>query len=94
MSVISSLMVKIGADSSGLKKELSNAQAAINSSFDTAAEAGMLSKIMSLTGGDVGSLSTAMMRLDKSFTASSEDGEKTRQILSAVGVSLTDTTGR
>ena len=37
MSVISSLMVKIGADSSGLKKELSNAQAAINSSFDTAA---------------------------------------------------------
>ena len=155
MSVISSLMVKIGADSSGLKKELSNAQAAINSSFDTAAvnkfsshveqsakqvegligkvktfaavaaagfglssfikgtaeagdnlyrlsqrmhitaaEAGMLSKIMSLTGGDVGSLSTAMMRLDKSFTASSEDGEKTRQILSVVGVSLTDTTGR
>lgn len=155
MSVISSLMVKIGADSSGLKKELSNAQAAINSSFDTAAvnkfsshveqsakqvegligkvktfaamaaagfglssfikgtaeagdnlyrlsqrmhitaaEAGMLSKIMSLTGGDVGSLSTAMKRLDKSFTASSEDGEKTRQILSAVGVSLTDTTGR
>lgn len=155
MSVISSLMVKIGADSSGLKKELSNVQAAINSSFDTAAvnkfsshveqsakqvegligkvktfaavaaagfglssfikgtaeagdnlyrlsqrmhitaaEAGMLSKIMSLTGGDVGSLSTAMMRLDKSFTASSDDGEKTRQILSAVGVSLTDTAGR
>lgn len=155
MSVISSLMVKIGADSSGLKKELSNAQSAINSSFDTAAvnkfsshveqsakqvegligkvktfaavaaagfglssfikgtaeagdnlyrlsqrmqitagEAGMLSKIMSLTGGDVGSLSTAMMRLDKAFTASSNDGEKTRQILGAVGVSLTDTTGR
>lgn len=155
MSVISSLMVKIGADSSGLKKELSSAQSAINSSFDTAAvnkfsshveqsakqvegligkvktfaavaaagfglssfikgtaeagdnlyrlsqrmhitagEAGMLSKIMSLTGGDVGSLSTAMMRLDKSFTASSDDGEKTRQILSAVGVSLTDTAGR
>ena len=155
MSVISSLMVKIGADASGLKKELSAAQSAINGSFDTAAinkfsshvdasaksvegligkvktfatvaaagfglssfikgaaeagdntyrlsqrmhitaaEAGALSKIMSLTGGDVGSLSTAMMRLDKSFTAATNDGAKTREILGAVGVSLTDAEGR
>ena len=35
MSVISSLMVKIGADSSGLKKGLDEAKTAVEKSFDT-----------------------------------------------------------
>lgn len=155
MSVISSLMVKIGADSSGLKKGLDEAKTAVEKSFDTtpvskfsthvedtgkrmegligrmktfaavaaagfglsalvndaaaagdniyrlsqrmhisAGEAGNLSRIMSLTGGDVTSLSTAMMRLDKSFTSASTEGEKTRSILAAVGVELTNANGQ
>lgn len=155
MSVISSLMVKIGADASGLKKGLDDAKTAVEKSFDTtpvskfsthvedtgkrmegligrmktfaavaaagfglsalvkdaatagdniyrlsqrmhisAGEAGNLSRLMSLTGGDVTSLSTAMMRLDKSFTSASTEGEKTRSILSAVGVELTNANGQ
>lgn len=155
MSVISNLMVKIGADSSGLKKGLNDAKEHIRGSFDTApvqefstqvdvsrksvegligklktitilaaggfgmtsmikgiaetgdncyqlaqrmhittAEAGTLSRIMSITGGDVTSLSSAMMRLDKSFSSTSTDGEKTRAILDSVGVSLTNNNGQ
>ena len=155
MSVISNLMVKIGADSSGLKKGLAEAGNQIKTSFDTApveafstqvdasrktveglivkmkgfavlaaggfgmtamikgiaeagdnsyrlaqrmhitaAEAGALSRIMSITGGDVNSLSGAMMRLDKSFSSASSDGEQTRAILDAVGVSLTNQNGQ
>ncbi|MDD2960283.1 MAG: hypothetical protein PHR92_17515 [Lachnospiraceae bacterium] len=155
MSVISNLMVKIGADSSGLKKGLNDAKEHIRGSFDTApvhdfstqvdisrksvegligklktitilaaggfgmtsmikgiaeagdncyqlaqrmhittAEAGTLSRIMSITGGDVTSLSSAIMRLDKSFSSTSTDGEKTRAILDSVGVSLTNYNGQ
>lgn len=155
MSVISNLMVKIGADSSGLKKGLAEAGNQIKTSFNTApveafstqvdasrktvegligkmkgfavlaaggfgmtamikgiaeagdnsyrlaqrmhitaAEAGALSRIMSITGGDVNSLSGAMMRLDKSFSSASTDGEQTRAILDAVGVSLTNQKGQ
>ena len=154
MSVISNLMVKIGADSSGLKKGLKDAQNQIKKSFDTthienfgssveatgkrvegligkmktfavvagagfgltafvksaaeagdniyrlsqrmhitSAEAGTLSRIMSLTGGDVNTLSTAMMRLDKSYFGTSTEAEKCRAVLSAVGVTLTDQSG-
>ena len=155
MSVISNLMVKIGADSSGLRKELKDTQKAIDSSFGTqpitnfanhvdatgknieamigrmktfaavaaagfglssmiqdavsagdnlyrlgqrmhitAGEAGTLTRIMGLTGGDVESLSKSMMRLDKSYTSVSTEGERVRAILSAVDVELTNQNGQ
>lgn len=155
MSVISNLVVKIGADSSGLQKGLTDTQKAIKGAFDvspiqtftsevnngsksiesmigkvksltavaaagfglknlvggivgagdatyrlsqrmniSAGEAAKLNKIMKLTGGDATSASTALMRLDKSFSSTSKEGEKTREVLSATGVALTDNEGR
>ena len=58
------------------------------------AEAGRLNRIMSLTGGDAGTLTTAMMRLDKSFSAVGDSGDTCRAMLEAVGVSLTDSDGK
>ena len=155
MSVISALMVKIGADSSGLRKELratkkdidrtfspnpvsgftdavtgttatvgnliskfntaavvlgggfgltaliSSAVAAGDSVNDlaeklhiTTAEASLFSKTVKLAGGDVDAASTAMVRLDSTLSGNSENAKKTREILDAVGVSLTDQTGK
>ena len=155
MSVISALMVKIGADSSGLRKELratkkdidrtfspnpvsgftdavtgttatvgnlisrfntaavvlgggfgltaliSSAVAAGDSVNDlaeklhiTTAEASLFSKTVKLAGGDVDAASTAMARLDSTISGNSENAKKTREILDAVGVSLTDQAGK
>ena len=155
MANISELKIKIGADSSGLKKELNEAQRAMQTALDTkpmesataalagvsketsnligkfqsmataaagafglasiidgavqagdniyklsnrlnvtTAEAGKLSRILKLTGGDVDSFSSAVMRLDKSLFSDSEAGEKVRRTLDLFGVSLTDANGK
>ncbi|MFC2638076.1 MAG: hypothetical protein ACFN0X_04045 [Mitsuokella sp.] len=60
----------------------------------TTAEAGKLSRILKLTGGDVDSFSSAVMRLDKSLFSDSEAGEKARRTLNLFGVSLTDANGK
>lgn len=60
----------------------------------TTAEAGKLSRILNLTGGDVDSFSSAVMRLDKSLFSDSEAGEKARRTLDLFGVSLTDANGK
>jgi len=59
-----------------------------------AAEAAQLSRILNVTGGDTSTFSSAMMRLDKSFSASGEAGEKTRSVLEACGVQLADQNGK
>lgn len=155
MSVISALMVKIGADSSGLRKELRATKKDIDRTFSpnpvsgftdavtgttatvgnlisrfntaavvlgggfglttlinsavaagdsvndlaeklhiTTAEASLFSKTVKLAGGDVDAASTAMVRLDSTLSGNSENAKKTREILDAVGVSLTDQTGK
>lgn len=152
---ISELKIKIGADSSGLKKELNEAQRAMQTALNTkpmesataalagisketgnligkfqtmataaagafglagiidgavqagdnvyklsnrlnvtTAEAGKLSRVLKLTGGDVDSFSSAVMRLDKTIFAGSEAGEKARNTLELFGVSLTDAGGK
>lgn len=152
---ISELKIKIGADSSELKKELNEAQRAMQTALNTkpmesataalagvsketsnligrfqsmataaagafglasiidgavqagdniyklsnrlnvtTAEAGKLSRILKLTGGDVDSFSSAVMRLDKSLFSDSEAGEKARRTLDLFGVSLTDANGK
>lgn len=60
----------------------------------TTAEASKLSRILKLTGGDVDSFSSAVMRLDKSLFSDSEAGEKARRTLDLFGVSLTDANGK
>ena len=155
MANISELKIKIGADSSGLKKELNETQRAMQTALntkpmesataalagisketgnligkfqsmataaagafglasiidgavqagdsvyklsnrlnETTAEAGQLSRILKITGGDVDSFSSAVMRLDKSLFSDSEAGEKARNTLSLFGVSLTDASGK
>jgi hypothetical protein len=59
-----------------------------------ASEAIHLSRILKITGGDSESFAGAMTRLDKNFSESSKGGEKTRAVLSAFGVSLTDNSGK
>lgn len=155
MANISELKIKIGADSSELKKELNETQRAMQTALSTkpmesataalagisketgnligrfqsmaaaaagafglasiidgavqagdavyklsnrlnvtTAEAGQLSRVLKLTGGDVDSFSTAIMRLDKSLFSDSEAGEKARSTLNLFGVSLTDASGK
>lgn len=60
----------------------------------TTAEAGNLSRILKITGGDVDSFSSAVMRLDKSLFSDSESGEKARRTLDLFGASLTDASGK
>ena len=60
----------------------------------TTSEAGNLSRILKITGGDVDSFSSAVMRLDKSLFSDSEAGEKARRTLDLFGVSLTDASGK
>lgn len=155
MANISELKIKIGADSSELKKELNETQRAMQTALNTkpmesataalagisketgnligkfqsmataaagafglasiidgavqagdniyrlsnrlnvsTAEAGKLSRILKLTGGDVDSFSSAVMRLDKSLYSDGEAGEKARRTLDLFGVSLTDAGGK
>ena len=155
MSTIADLLIKIGADSSGLSSELNKSKDAINSTFSaspvkefsgsvddvtgkingltssftklaglaaggfglnavvqsavnageavyelgqkyqiSAGQAAELNRIMSLTGGDVNTAASAIMRFDKTLTASGEAGEKARAIMSQMGLSMTDANGR
>lgn len=155
MNKISDLQIRIGADASGLKKELNATQEALKTSLNvkpvenlsasisdvskktgdligrinqaavafsgafglssiissavqagdavytlssrlgvSAGEAGQLSRVLKLTGGDINSCATSIMRLDKSFSAAGTAGDKTRETLQAYGVSLTDTSGK
>lgn len=155
MSTVSEMLIKIGADSSGLKQELSKTQQTVNQAFNTnpvneftnaltgatngvsgvisklsgfaavaaggfglgsmidsavnageatyqlsnklrvsASEAGMLSKILKLTGGDTDTFAGAMMRLDKNLSDGGESGSKIQATLNTFGVSLTDANGK
>ena len=155
MNKISDLQIRIGADASGLKRELNEAQMALKTALNTkpiddasnkigeiskqtgnlignfqklatvaggafglgdlissavqagdavytlssrlgisAGEAGQLSRILKLTGGDVNSAATAIMRLDKSFTSAGTAGDKAKTTLANYGVSLTDASGK
>lgn len=155
MNKISDLQIRIGADASGLKRELNEAQTALKTALTTkpiddasnkigeiskqtgnlignfqklatvaggafglgdlissavqagdavytlssrlgisAGEAGQLSRILKLTGGDVNSAATAIMRLDKSFTSAGTAGDKAKTTLANYGVSLTDASGK
>lgn len=156
MSTISELIVKIGADNSGLNKGLKESQQSISQAFSdvspmkeaegaingvgdsvsgligkftglvalaaggfgltsiiqsavdagaavqtladtmgiSAGEAGQLSRVVKLAGGDVETVSKSMMRLDKSLQSSGDDGKLCRDTLSAVGVSLTNAHGK
>lgn len=155
MSTLADLIIKIGADSSGLSEELNKSKESIEQTFSgspvkalgdsvddvtskisgmtssltklagiaaggfglnavvqgavnageavyqlglkyniTAAQAGQLSAVMKLTGGDVDTAATSIMRLDKTLSASGESGNKARAMLSQMGVSMTDANGR
>lgn len=155
MSVLSALMVKIGADSSGLRKELKGTKNEIKNAFSvdpiigfqnaltgttanvgllinkfnaaaaligggfgltslissavtagasikdlsdklniSTEEAALFSKTVKLAGGDVDTAATAMARLDQGISGNSEAAQKARAVLDAVGVSLTDQSGK
>ncbi|MFR1863184.1 MAG: hypothetical protein ACLTJQ_07125 [Dialister invisus] len=155
MSTISDLQLKIGADSSGLQKELNKVPGTVKTAFKvnpvkdmqsalegtmgsletligkfggmaalaasgfgltnlikgaveagnrtyelaqrlqiTNAEAAKFSRILKLTGGDSELAGKAFMRLDSTIKGSGEAAEKTRAVLSAVGVTLTDQNGK
>lgn len=155
MNKISDLQIRIGADASGLKRELNETQVALKTALNTkpiddasnkigeiskqtgslignfqklaiaaggafglgdlissavqagdavytlssrlgisAGEAGQLSRILKLTGGDVNSTATAIMRLDKSFTSAGTAGDRAKTTLANYGVSLTDASGK
>lgn len=155
MNKISDLQIRIGADASGLKRELNETQVALKTALNTkpiddasnkigeiskqtgslignfqklaiaaggafglgdlissavqagdavytlssrlgisAGEAGQLSRILKLTGGDVNSAATAIMRLDKSFTSAGTAGDRAKTTLANYGVSLTDASGK
>lgn len=155
MNKISDLQIRIGADASGLKRELNETQVALKTALNTkpiddasnkigeiskqtgslignfqklaiaaggafglsdlissavqagdavytlssrlgisAGEAGKLSRILKLTGGDVNSAATAIMRLDKSFMSAGTAGDRAKTTLANYGVSLTDASGK
>ena len=155
MATIADLLVKLGADSSGLRQELNKAKSDINTAFDanpiktfqgavdgtagsmesligkfgrftaaagagfgfiqmisgaveagarvkelsetmgvTASQASLFSRTVSLAGGDVQTVSAAIMRLDKTLSSGGDSAEKAQAMLSAVGVSLQDANGK
>lgn len=155
MSTIADLLIKIGADSSGLNSELKNAKGQIDKTFEpspikgfadalnstsvsvegltskiaraaalagagfgfaqlisgaveagskihdltesmgiSAAEASLFSRTVSIAGGDIQTASTAIMKLDKTLANGGDSAEKASIMLQAVGVSLTDSTGK
>lgn len=60
----------------------------------TTAEASKLSAVMKMTGGDVDTAAKAIMRLDKNIANNTADGRKAASVLSQMGLSLTDASGR
>lgn len=96
-----SSLAKIAATGFGLSSLISGAVEAGEASYQLAnrlqisyAEAGKLSRILKLTGGDADSCGAAFMRLDKTLMSDGEAGERARNMLEAVGVSLTDSAGK
>ena len=60
----------------------------------TAAEAAKLSGILKMTGGDVETAAKSIMRLDKNLANNTAEGKKAAAVLSQMGLSLTDSTGK
>lgn len=155
MSTIADLLIKIGADSSGLNNELKNAKGQIDKTFEpspikgfaealngtsasvegfaskiakaaalagasfgfaqlisgaveagsrihdlteamgiSSSEAAMFSRTVAIAGGDIQTASAAIMKLDKTLANGGDSAEKASIMLQAVGVSLTDSTGK
>lgn len=155
MSMLSALIVRIGADSSGLRKELKGTKKEIESTFSTdpisafgsaltsasgavgsfinkfnaaatflggglglvavisnavsagaaindlsaklqitTEEAGNFSRTIKLAGGDVDTAAAAVMRLDSVISSNNESAQRTRAVLDAIGVTLTDQNGK
>ena len=57
-------------------------------------EAVKMSRILTLTGGDVEQAAKAIMRMDKVLMENSTAGAQSRAVLAAYGVAMTDSTGR
>lgn len=96
-----SSLAKIAATGFGLSSLISGAVDAGEAAYQLAnrlqisyAEAGKLSRILKLTGGDADTCGAAFMRLDKTLMSDGEAGERARVMLDAVGVSLTDSAGK
>ena len=96
-----SSLAKIAATGFGLSSLISGAVDAGEAAYQLAnrlqisyAEAGNLSRILKLTGGDADTCGAAFMRLDKTLMSDGEAGERARTMLDAVGVSLTDSAGK
>ena len=155
MATLADLMIKIGADSTGLSQELNKSKETLNQTFSvspvkefsgsvdevagkisgltsnltklagiaaggfglnavvqsavnageavyqlgqrysmSAAQAGQLNAVMKLTGGDVDTAAAAMMRFDKTLSSSGTAGDKARNIMQQLGISMTDSSGR
>lgn len=60
----------------------------------TSAEAAKLSGILKMTGGDVETAAKSIMRLDKNLANNTVEGKKAAAVLSQMGLSLTDSTGK
>lgn len=60
----------------------------------TSAEAAKLSGILKMTGGDVEMAAKSIMRLDKNLANNTVEGKKVAAVLSQMGLSLTDSTGK
>lgn len=60
----------------------------------TAAEAAQFTRILSLTGGSASTAMRAISRLDSTMMGTTKTSEEARAVLNAVGVSLTDASGR
>lgn len=60
----------------------------------TTAEAAKLSGVLKMTGGDVETAAKSIMRLDKNLANNTAEGQKAAAVLSQMGLSLTDSTGK
>ncbi|MEN6567203.1 MAG: hypothetical protein ABFC57_12985 [Veillonellales bacterium] len=96
-----SSLAAIAAGGFGFTALVDNAVKAGNAAYEMSQRLGVssqdavnLSRVLSMSGSDVGTFNMAMMRLDKSFSAAGKSGDLCRDTLSAVGVSLTDENGK
>jgi hypothetical protein len=155
MATIADLLIKIGADSSGLSSELGKSKEEISKAFSTspinefgnsidsasgklsgmfgsltkmaalaaggfglnsivqaaveageavyqmsqqynmsASQASQLNMVMKMTGGSAETAASAMMRFDKQLTSGSKEGQQAQNILQAMGLSMTDASGK
>lgn len=94
-------LAAVAAGGFGIAALVDNAVSAGNAAYEmsqrlgvSSAEAINLGRVLSLSGADAGSFNSAMMRLDKSFSATGTSGKLCRDTLAATGVTLTDTNGK